>query len=186
MFGNYQSSENETSNYACRQTLNMYDKVCTNRLLSVAVCTWQFFFPSICCCCSETQEEEEVKSDLELWKSWHNTVLAFIYIRQAILLILLSFITFRFRFFFFYTSYYPSRMSTLFIKTLDVWMLTNDPDELWTLADLKFIKMEPQLINFGTISNRFDSKINIYAAELSYLVLRMRIAISYSLANRSF
>lgn len=45
MFGNYQSSENETSNYACRQTLNMYDKVCTNRLLSVAVCTWQLFFP---------------------------------------------------------------------------------------------------------------------------------------------
>jgi hypothetical protein len=68
----------------------------------------------------------------------------------------------------------------------DTRRLNVDQRSRCTLADLKFIKMEPQLINFGTISNRFDSKINIYAAELSYLVLRMRIAISYSLANCRF
>lgn len=133
MFGNYLSSENETSNYACRQTLNMYDKVCTNRLLSVAVCTWQFP-PPYAAAVVKLKKKKKSKVNLELWKSWHNTVLAFIYIRQAILLILLSFITFRFSFsFFFCTSYYPSRMSTLFIKTLDVWMLTNDPDALWQI-----------------------------------------------------
>lgn len=59
----YLSLKNETSNYACRQTLNMYDKVCTNRLLSVAVCTWQLFSPYAAVV---KTKEEEVRSDLEL------------------------------------------------------------------------------------------------------------------------
>jgi hypothetical protein len=112
------------------------------------------FFPSPYAAAVVKLKKKKSKVILNFEKVDITRSLLSVYIRQAILLILLS-ITFRFRFFF--LLYFLLSFAHEHTVYKDTRRLNVDQRSRCTLADLKFIKMEPQLINFGTISNRFDS-----------------------------